>query len=325
MKIMVTGANGFVGRSLCAHLRAANHQLVAMVRTPASLAEAPVAHNLALAEVIVGDLADGAPLQASLSGVDTVIHLAARVHIMRDDSPDPMAAFHKINVDGTMHLAKQAHQAGVRRLVFLSSIKVNGESGHFTETDNPAPTDAYALSKWQAEQALKEFSQQTGMEVVIIRPPLIYGPGVKGNFASLIRLIQRGWPLPLGAVHNQRSLIALDNLVGFIALCADRDRSPAAANQTFLLSDGADVSTTQLLQKLGQAYGKRPWLIPMPTGLMRLAARLIGKKSVADRLFDSLTVDSGKAQGLLAWRPVVTMDQQFAKMAMADSGGDSGG
>jgi len=271
--------------------------------------------------MLVQDLADQPSLHPSLAGVDSVVHLAARVHIMRDDSPDPMAAFHRVNVDGTMHLARQAHQAGVRRFVFLSSVKVNGESGHFTEGDTPLPQDAYGLSKWLAEQALMEFSQQTGMEVVIIRPPLIYGAGVKGNFATLIRLIQRGWPLPLGAVYNRRSLIALDNLVSFIALCANHERSPAAANQLFLLSDGADISTTQLLQKLGQAYGKRPWLIPIPTKLMRMGAKLLGKESIADRLFGSLTVDSGKAQNLLAWQPVTTMDQQLAKMAMADSGG----
>jgi nucleoside-diphosphate-sugar epimerase len=307
MKVLVSGANGFVGRSLCRYYQTQNHQLLAMVRAPAGFAQ----------EIVVSDLDQLQTLHQQLSGYDSVIHLAARVHIMRDDSSDPLADFRKVNVEGTLNLARQAHLAGVRRFVYLSSIKVNGEQGRCVESDKPAPEDAYGVSKYEAEQALMALAQETGMEVVIIRPPLVYGSGVKGNFATLIRLVQKGWPLPLGAVHNKRSFIALDNLVSFIALCADREQSPAAANQTFLITDGEDVSTTELLHKVAKAYGKKLWLIPVPTSWMRLAAKLIGKESVADRLFGSLLADTSKARDLLAWRPVTTMDQQLRKMVSA--------
>ncbi|MDO7597788.1 MAG: NAD-dependent epimerase/dehydratase family protein, partial [Pseudomonadota bacterium] len=226
--------------------------------------------------------------------------------------------FRRLNVDGTLNLARQAADAGVKRFVFISSIKVNGEmtlvAQPFKADDNFLPTDPYGLSKYEAEQGLLAIAKETGMEVVIIRPPLVYGPGVKANFSAMMKWIDKGLPLPFGTIHNQRSLVALDNLVDFIALCADRKKSYKAANEVFLISDGEDVSTTTLLQKVARAFGKKPRLIPVPVGLMIFAAKLIGKGDIANRLFGSLQVDSSKARDLLGWQPVVTMDEQLAKM-----------
>jgi nucleoside-diphosphate-sugar epimerase len=247
-----------------------------------------------------------------------VIHTAARVHIMDDSAADPLTEFRKVNTAGTLNLAQQAADAGVKRFIFISSIKVNGEmtlvDQPFKPNDNYISTDPYGLSKYEAEQGLLAIAEETSMEIVIIRPPLVYGPNVKANFASMIKWINKGVPLPFGAIHNQRSLVALDNLVDFIALCADRAKSPKAANQVFLISDGEDVSTTTLLQKVARAFGKKPRLIPVPVWLMTFSAKLIGKGDMANRLFGSLQVDSSKARDLLGWQPVVTMDEQLAKM-----------
>jgi len=250
--------------------------------------------------------------------VDVVIHAAARVHIMDDDASDPLAEFRKANVDGTLNLARQAADAGVQRFVFISSIKVNGESTQlgepFTVEDSIVTQDPYGLSKWEAEQGLFQIAKQTGMQTVVIRPPLIYGEGVKANFAKMMQGVAKGLPLPLGAVHNKRSLLALENLVDFIVLCTHH---PKAANQVFLISDGEDVSTTELLQKVGKALGKPARLIPVPVPLMRFAAKLIGKGDVANRLFGSLQVDSSKARELLGWKPVIHMDEQLKKTVAA--------
>lgn len=242
---------------------------------------------------------------------------------MKEGSGDPLAEYRRVNVQGTLALARQAAQAGVRRFIFLSSIKVNGErTGNgksFCEADLPLPEDAYGLSKLEAEQGLMPLTQETGMEIVIIRPPLVYGPGVKGNFASMVRWVRKGIPLPFGAVRNKRSLVALENLVNFITLCADPERSPRAANEVFLISDGEDVSTTELLRKVACAYGVSPRLLPVPVGLLRIAAGVLGKRAVADRLLGSLVVDSSKARELLGWKPVISMDEQLRKMALHDS------
>jgi len=258
------------------------------------------------------------PGDEALSGVDVVVHMAARVHIMHDDASDPLTEFRKINVEGTLNLAKRAAVAGVKRFVFISSVKVNGEKTTvgkpFSPDDVVTTHDPYGVSKWEAEQALFRLAASTGMEVVIIRPPLVYGPGVKANFRKMIQWVDKGVPLPLGAIDNQRSLVALDNLVDFIVLCTTH---PRAAGELFLVSDGEDVSTTELLQKVAKALHKKARLFSMPSSLMRVTARFLGKQALADRLFESLQVDNSKACALLGWKPVVTMDEQLKETVEA--------
>lgn len=313
MKMLITGAAGFVGSALVAALNGLGYSVVPVVRRSAGMTD----------EVIVSEIDSQSEWGCAVSGCNTVIHLAARVHVMEDELPDPLGEYRRVNVQGTLNLAMHAAQSGVRRFVFMSSVKVNGERSSpdrpLRDDDVPAPEDAYGQSKLEAEQGLMALARETGMEVVIIRPPLVYGPGVKGNFASMICWLRRGVPLPLGAVHNRRSLVALDNLINFIALCADADRSPRAANEVFLISDGEDVSTTELLHKVARAYGVMPRLVPVPARWMRFAAGLLGKGAVADRLLGSLVVDSSKVRELLGWRPVVSMDEQLKKMALYDS------
>ena len=321
--ILLTGATGFVGKALVTYLLSKAFDIKALVR------QSYVALPFAVEQVVVGDLAelalDGSSsfLREAFKDVDVVVHTAARAHVMNDDASDPLTEFRKVNRDATLVLARLAAEFGVKRFVFLSSIKVNGEMTRpglpFTPDDVHVPDDPYGLSKNEAEQGLLALAQETGMEVVIIRPPLVYGPGVKANFASMIKWIGRSIPLPFGAIHNQRSLVALDNLVSFINLCVDREKSPKAANQVFLISDGEDVSTTQLLRKVGQALnhhtpsGIKAWLVPIPVFIMTFVAKLLGKGAVANRLFGSLQVDSSKARDLLGWKPVITMDEQLNK------------
>jgi nucleoside-diphosphate-sugar epimerase len=306
--VLVTGSTGFVGSRLCEVITQNVRSVRRAVRRIYGMQD----------EVVVSDLIDKTDWAEALKNIEIVIHLAARVHIMGDTAENPLAEFRKVNTDGTLNLARQAADAGVKRFIFISSIKVNGEmtlvDQSFKADDNFVPTDPYGLSKYEAEQGLLAIAKETGMEVVIIRPPLIYGPNVKANFASMMKWINKGIPLPFGAIHNQRSLVALDNLVDFIALCADREKSHKAANEVFLISDGEDVSTTTLLQKVARAFGKKPNLIPVPVGLMTFVAKLVGKGDIANRLFGSLQVDSSKARDLLGWQPVVTMDEQLAKM-----------
>jgi nucleoside-diphosphate-sugar epimerase/lipopolysaccharide/colanic/teichoic acid biosynthesis glycosyltransferase len=319
--ILVTGPTGFVGKAVVEALLASGQPVVAVVRH--LLSSTPLQHANPQWHA-VGSFNNQTKWQPALYGVHTVVHCAARTHVMREHTADALAAYREVNVAGTLHLAQQAAAAGVQRFVFISSIKVNGESTlpgqPFTEQCAPAPQDAYGQSKAAAEQALLALAAQTGMEVVIIRPPLIYGPGVKGNFAGMAKALQRGLPLPLGAVHNQRSLVALDNLVSLVQLCADRTRSPQAAKQVFVVADGEDISTTTLLRKVAQAAGRPIRLLPVPTWLLRSGASLLGKRTLADRLLDNLQVDATKARTLLGWRPVVTMDEQLAAMFAAPAG-----
>jgi len=247
---------------------------------------------------------------AALTGQQVVIHAAARAHIIKDEVPDPLAEYRRVNVGGTLNLGRQAAAAGVQRFIFISSINVNGEQtslgSPFSVDDVVAPKDVTGVSKWEAEQGLQQLASETGMEVVIIRPPLVYGPGVKGNFASMISLVKKGLPLPLGAIHNKRSLVAVDNLVDLIITCIDH---PAAANQVFLAGDGQDLSTTELLRGVAEAMGKPSRLIPVPASMLKLGATMLGKKAVAQRLLGSLQVDISKARSLLGWEPPVSVEE----------------
>jgi nucleoside-diphosphate-sugar epimerase len=310
MKVMVTGASGFVGLAVLHRLNAMSGlQVVGSVRRADGLTGATV--------VEVGDLTAQTDWSLTLAGADAVVHLAARVHVMQETEIDPLTAFRAVNVEGTFNLARQAAAAGVKRFVFISSVKVNGESTQpgraFTETDAPNPQDAYGRSKHEAEQGLRQLSSDTGMEVVIIRPPLVYGPGAKANFASLMRAVHRGWPLPLGAVHNQRSLVALDNLVDFIVTCITH---PQAANQAFLVSDRQHLSTTELVRGMAQAAGVSARLLPVPVWALQAGASLLGKGDSMQRLCGNLQVDMSKARSLLGWVPPVSVEEGLRR-AMA--------
>lgn len=304
MTLLITGANGFVGSAL-------RRQAVARDMVVRAAHRGPVSIQDDADTVSVGAIHAHTPWAEALQGVRTVLHTAARVHVMDDTATDPLTAFRVTNTTGTLHLARQAASAGVRRFVFVSSVKVNGESttaGHpFTAADTPAPQDPYGISKHEAEQGLRQIAVDTGMEVVIVRPPLVYGPGVKANFASLMRAVQRGLPLPLGAVTNNcRSLVALDNLVDLLLTCVDH---PAAANQTFLVSDGEDLSTAALIRRMGQAMGKPARLLPVPTALLTLGAAALGKRDVAQRLLGNLQVDIGHTRTTLGWTPPIGIDE----------------
>ena len=288
MAIALTGAGGFVGRHLSLSLTGRGCDVIPLAR--------------------------GVDPMPVLRGVNVVVHLAARVHIMNDASNDPLSAFREANVHATERLARQAAAAGVRRFVFVSSVKVNGEEtrlGHpYKEIDTPSPQDAYGLSKWEAEQVLSNVALETGMEVVVVRPPLIYGPGVKANFALLMRAVQRGLPIPLGAIENARSFIGLDNFVDFIYCCMTH---PAAANETFLVSDGHDVSSAQLVRELAAAAGVKPNLWSVPQWALELGAGMLGKRNAVQRLCGSLQVDISKAQTLLGWTPPVSMEEGLGR------------
>lgn len=300
--ILLTGATGFVGNALLEQLLEQESLKVTIALRSAIGCDLCPAH-------IVADFADATDWSTALINQHLVIHAAARAHVMKDELADPLSEYRRVNVDGTLILARAAAAAGVRRFIFISSIKVNGEQTPlgqpFTAEATPSPEDAYGISKYEAEQGLRELAVETGMEVVIIRPPLVYGPGVKGNFASMVKLVARGFPLPLGAVNNQRSLVALDNLVDLIITCIDH---PAAANQVFLAGDRQDLSTTELLRGVARAMGRPSRLIPVPASLLMLAATLLGKKVVAQRLLGSLQVDISKARDLLGWEPPITVE-----------------
>ena len=318
--ILVTGAGGFIGQAVTAGLLKQARSVRPVVRnTPAAQRLGLAVADMAVVPTLTADT-DWSP---ALVGVQVVVHCAARVHQLPETAVDPLAAFRAVNVAGTLNLARQAAEAGVRRFVFISSVKVNGEStfeGHpFRAEDPPAPQDAYAVSKAEAETGLRVLATQTGMELVIIRPPLVYGPGVKGNFAVMVNWIRRSFPLPLGCADNRRSLVALDNLVSLIAVCADPAKSPQAAGEVFLISDGEDVSTTELIRRVARAYGIKARLIPVPTRWLQIAGGMLGKDVIVDRLLGSLVVDASKAGNLLGWRPVVRMEEQLQKMAQYDA------
>ena len=305
MKVLITGANGFVGLAVLQRLNeVCGVQAVGGVRRAAEFL------NTMATVMEVGDLTAHTDWSLALAGVDVVVHAAARVHVMLDTEADPLTAFRAVNVEGTLNLASQAAVAAVKRFVFISSVKVNGESTQpgqaFTEADAPDPQDAYGQSKHEAEQGLRHLATVTGMEVVVIRPPLVYGPGVKANFAALMRAVQRSWPLPLGTVHNLRSLVALDNLVDLVVTCISHAQ---AANQTFLVSDGHDLSTTELVRGLARAAGVPARLLPVPVWALQAGATLLGKGDAVRRLCGNLQVDISKGRQLLGWVPPVSVDE----------------
>ena len=303
-KILITGITGFVGAALCKQLRQNDHMLSGTTRT-ANLGAGPESVPL----YHIPEIGPDTDWSQALSGAEIVIHLAARVHVMKDRAVDPLAEFRRVNTDGTLRLAEQAAAAGVKRFIFLSTTKVTGElsppSG-FSETDPARPEDGYGVSKWEAEQALLEISKTTSMEVVILRPPLVYGPGVKGNFLTLLKAVDRGTVLPLGAIQNQRSLIYVGNLADVIVTATTH---ADAANQTFFVSDEGTVSTTSLIENIAASLNKKPRLINLPPGLLKFAGALTGKSGAIQRLIGSLTVDSGKIRSLLNWRPPFTMTE----------------
>lgn len=308
--ILVTGATGFVGSTVVHHLLEDKHAALVAV----AVRRTGVDWGSTVKEHLVADLTATTDWSAALVDVTEVVHCAARVHVMEEQATDPLSEFRAVNVAGTLNLVRQAAAAGVRRFVFLSSIKVNGEStqlGHpFRPDDRSAPLDPYGISKLEAEQGLFVIAKQTGMEVVCIRPPLVYGSGVKANFYSMMKWANKGIPLPFGAIHNKRSLVALDNLVDLILTCIDH---PAAANQVFLVSDGVDLSITELLSRVAIALGKKPRLLPINQQLIEFFLKLVGKKELAQRLCASLQVDISKTKKLLNWTPPVSVDEALTK------------
>jgi nucleoside-diphosphate-sugar epimerase len=302
---LVTGANGYLGRALCSRAGAEDLLLRECVRT------ATVKPPGAVDQMVVGHIDGATDWSRALNSCTAVTHLAARVHVMAERATNPLLEFRRVNVEGTLNLARQAAAAGVRRFLFVSSVKVNGEgtaeSHPFNAADAPAPLDPYGISKMEAEQGLRQIANDTDMEVVIVRPPLIYGPGVKANFASLMHAVQRGIPLPLASVtHNRRSFVALDNLVDLLITCIDH---PAAANQAFLVSDGEDLSTADLLHRLGEAMGKPARLFPVPPSLLQFSADLLGKGDMAQRLLGNLQVDISHTRNTLNWSPPISVDE----------------
>lgn len=298
-RVLITGHTGFVGQALVEKLKSKKIRLIGR-----RLLENQTAEFLKKEFNADEQFAD------CLDGVSVVIHAAARVHVMSDTATDPLEAYRAVNVAGSLNLARQAASSGVKRFIFISSIKVNGEGTSlgkpYTPFDPTNTLDPYGISKAEAEFGLKQIAADTGIEVVIIRPPLVYGPGVKANFAAMMKLAKKNLPLPLGAIHNKRSLVALDNLVDLIVTCIDH---PNAANQTFLVSDDQDVSTTELLQLMTRGAGKKPWLLPVPTSWLRFVGKLTGKSAVIDRLCGNLQVDISHTKETLGWKPPITVEE----------------
>ncbi len=302
--VLVTGATGFVGRPLCRLLAERCLPLRAALRSPDAGSLPSAARG-----VVVGDIGPETDWGEALEGVDSVVHLAARVHRLQDDQP---GLYRRVNTLGTLNLAEQAARAGVRRFVFLSSVKAVGESGHLGPTTPPSPADAYGRSKREAELGLRDLEARTGLEVVILRPPLVYGPGVRANFLRLLRLVDRGLPLPLASVDNRRSLVFVNNLADAILTCLEH---PAAAGGTFYVSDSELLSTPELIRRLAAALGRPVRLFPFPPSLLRLVAKAAGRAAVAERLLGDLTVDDAPLRETLSWVPPITPDEGISRTA----------
>lgn len=309
MNILVTGSTGFVGSRVVKLAKGRDWAVIPVVRKQIE----PLTNSL-----VIPSIDDSTDWSGAFGGVDCVVHCAARVHQMNESEQDALTAYRETNTLGTLNLAKQAAEAGVKRFVFVSSIKVNGE---FTEPGSPflpnldnIPKDPYGLSKYEAEVELAKLSKETGLEVVIIRPPLVYGPGVKANFLSMMRMIDKGIPLPFGAIKNQRSLVYLDNLSDLILTCCEH---PSATGRTFLVSDDHDVSTTQLMRTIALSMGKAPRLLPIPMSLIQLAASVLNKKHIAQRICGNLQVEVGLTKEVLGWKPPVTFEQGIKNTVQA--------
>ena len=304
MRVLITGSNGFIGKTLLLLLPTRAHKTVATVRV------APDDRNAPSYAVAISDIDAATNWSTALHGSDAVIHLAARVHVMRDTAIDPLAEFRRVNTEGTLNLARQAAAAGVRRFIFLSTIGVNGNStSHgkiFTETSASLPHDPYSVSKHEAEVGLRAISKSMGMEIVIIRPTLVHGSKAPGNFGKLTRLVAKSLPLPLASIQNRRSLVGIDNLVDFIITCLEH---PAAANETFLVSDGEDLSTPDLIRRMAHSMNRPARLLPIPKSVLMAAATILGKRDMAQRLCGSLQVDISKSRTLLGWNPLVSVDE----------------
>lgn len=298
MKILVTGSSGFIGRSVTTAALNSGYITVGQQRSPTD--DKPA---------VVCEITSDTQWEPYLDGIDCIVHCAARVHQMKETLAEAKSGYQAVNVEGTLNLARQAVQAGVKRFVFISSIKVNGEftlpGQFFDEHITQEPDDRYGKSKYQAELGLKQIAEETGLEVVIIRPPLVYGPGVRANFASMMKWVKKGIPLPFGAIHNQRSLVYLENLVDLIMACCVH---PKAAGQTFLVSDDHDVTTTYLLNRIATSMGRSSRLIPIPVQWLSFGLALIGKRAIAQRLFGSLQLDISHTKQTLNWKPPVTFD-----------------
>lgn len=308
MTIIVTGANGFVGRTMCRRALEKGLQVRGTVRSAKDADSLPVG----VETVQINSIGPDTDWSSAFTDVDTVIHLAARVHMTNDTAPDPLAAFREVNVAGTERLARMAAKAGVKRFIYLSSVKVNGEGSQvpYSEQDTPMPSDPYGISKLEAEQVLNSIADSTNLEVIILRPPLVYGPHVKANFLRLLELIRKGIPLPLALINNKRSMIYLENLVDAIAKCIEH---PNAANQTFLVSDGQDISTPDLIKMIAKEMGKRANLIPFPPAVLKMIGKITGKGAEIDRLTGSLQIDSSKIRTLLNWNPPYTVEEGISE------------
>ena len=309
-RILVTGATGFIGQNLVQELVNNNFEVAVTIRKKNNLFSSTVT------QFIVKDIESDPDWTAVLQDIECVIHLAGRAHVLKDKNPDPLTEFRRVNTDGTINLAHQAIKLGIKRFIFISSIGVNGNVNNkpFSVNDIPNPIEPYAVSKYEAEFELQKLTNGSKMETVIIRPPLVYGPNAPGNFAQLIKVTNKGIPLPLGEIHNQRSFIAIENLIDLIITCI---KHPAAANKTFLASDDEDLSTTDLLRRMARALGKPSRLIPIPPSIITLGATLLGKKEIAQRLCGSLQVDINHTKKTLDWKPPVSVDEALKKTADA--------
>lgn len=311
MRVLLTGASGFVGNAVMSRICSAEgfELLVPLRSLEKSLPKGAKSY-------LFKNLSDPSAWPRDEGPVDTVIHCASRVHVMNEVAADPLAEFRKVNVEATLAFARRAADAGTKRFIFISSVKVNGEGTvpgrPYRSDDIPAPSDAYGISKQEAEAQLRQLGLDTGMEIVIIRPVLVYGPGVKANFLNMMNWLQRGVPLPFGAIHNKRSLVAIDNLVDLIFVCCTH---PKAANQTFMVSDGQDVSTTDLLRKMGKALHRPARLLPVPSSMLSFTANALGKRSLSQRLCGSLQVDISQTRQQLDWNPPVTLEEALSATA----------